>query len=319
MATPSIASSRLIENPFLGASPTRYSTSDVGAAAILNSTPAWFSDFVPFVAIDSDRYEVRGHDPASGGRNAEFYLNNGVTNIAAETPYVLDDPLDSQVSVEVPLKQLSARYDDRDFARYVQSDEYSQMQFQKDAMAQAIWAQFERCAMQGNAGANPQEFDGLGQLVINGYGQATAAVDNTFNDWNRAMQLLRSRNRRVTMIVTNTDGFNRAEHLSRVTGGYELPAKAAGRSGMMVSLYRGIPIVISDHIITDSQNDTAPVFFLTPEVFAVVHRLCPTVKFIGGHREDSPFESVQAIWFAALVSTTNHALAQLTNWSTLLA
>lgn len=180
MATPPIASSRLLENPLLNANPNRYSTNDVGAAAVLNSTVANFSDFIPFVAIDSDRFDVRGHDPASAGRNAEFYLSNGVNNIAAETPYILDDPVDSLVSTVVPLKQISARYDDRDFTRYVQSDEYDQVQFQKDAMAHAIWAQFERAAMQGNAGANPQEFDGLGQLVINGYAQAIASVYNNF-------------------------------------------------------------------------------------------------------------------------------------------
>lgn len=63
MATPPIASSRLLENPLLNASPTRYSTNDVGAAAVLNSTSAHFADFIPFVQIDSDRFNVLGHDP----------------------------------------------------------------------------------------------------------------------------------------------------------------------------------------------------------------------------------------------------------------
>lgn len=86
----------------------------------------------------------------------------------------------------------------------------------------------------------------------------------------------------------------------------------------MTTLYRGYPIIVTDHIITNTQNNTVPVFILTSQVFAIVHRLCPSVKFLMNHREDSPFESLQAIWFVALVSTTNHGLSQLTNWSTLL-
>ena len=130
MATQPLNNAQLLANPKLSADPGRYSAADTGDAAQLIRTTAWLMHCIEWVSIEGSTFEIRGHNPGSPGADAEFYLNNGVTDINAQQPYVV--AADQPATRRVVLKQIASRVDVRDYSRALLGEDYPALPFQRN-------------------------------------------------------------------------------------------------------------------------------------------------------------------------------------------
>lgn len=327
MAVNPFLSAQRLQTAFLDASPFRYSRQDTGAEANLNRTVGWFGHFVPWVAIPGDRLDVLGHDILSNGRDSEFYdlLSTAPVPppIGAATQYQTadpDDPAQLQVSYTVLLKQLAADIVVRDFTALAQSEFYDQTDFQRLAAQLAIKARWERAAVLGNATANPEQFDGLAQLVANNHGSVLpATLGQELEDLDRAMTQVIAHGRRVDLIVMNQTAWLKLLFLQRERG-FRPETRHSDVLGFEISYYNGVPVCLSDHIPNRTPDDRVKtsVFVMTlgePNgVFAIVNRKAPGIIYPGTHVPQRPFTDITAEFFSALVSATSDALVQITGW-----
>lgn len=326
MATSLISSNILIANPTLDAHPERYSSHD--GATNINRFAQQLRFFLPWVKIEGQIYEVRGHDPSVFKVAADFYDHAATTipTITSEYPYEFDD-VPPNVSTPGPSKQLSlkeivARFDSRDFAQNLLSRQFNQIEFQKRALKHAILSRLEYGLIRGNATAAAAQFDGLDRLVALGLGQSiTAAAADELNILNVAMTRIRSHNRRVDLIVMNQDAWLRVLHLQRARG-FAPQFRMCRKLRQRILHIDGVPVCLSDHIPTTDVAGgakTSHVYFLSlgkPNgVFGLLSRRKPSIFFTKTSLDTSPFHSYEAHMYCALASTTTDALVKVADWT----
>ena len=309
-----------LANPTIHASPFRYSSLETGVAGRRNRRPAWFGLMVPWVGIDGSVLQIRGHDPKSQGRDAEFYdlRADPVPRIAAQSAFrVTGEESPSGASVE--LRQITADVDVRNYAAELLSQYYDQEEFQKDAAEFAIRARWEEAAMIGDAGtakAPCAEFDGLSKLVAKGRGTVVSATPDQLGDIDRAMTGVVSHNRRVDLIVMNQLAWVRLLHLERASG-YRPQTGEHEKLGFSISWFNGVPICLSDHIPVH-EDGTTSIFVMTlgePNgVFAIVNNKAPGIVYPRTQVPDQPTHNCAAQLYSALVSTTDDALVEIRGW-----
>ncbi len=328
MAANPLVSSTLASNPTLDISPSRYSDRD---GRNPNRTIAWFRYFVPFKTMCGRFYEVRGHDPASSGRDAAFYENvttppDAVNPITAVTPYQWEEPSSAAISATqtIEIEQLTARADIRDYTKAQLECDFNQEEFQKRAAVHAIWRQWERAAIVGDSSSSSAvgEFDGLGALQQRGLGTTFLATTtgDPLDDLDRAFCAIRSHDRAVSLIVMNCDGWRKLLELQRNKG--FRPCFRRHRRVGQVAMYNGVPVCLNDFITTDAAG-LADVYVMTlggPDgVFALRSDKYPEIWFNQTQRQDDPFRTWQANLFSALVSPTSDSLVRIEKWNTNLA
>ena len=337
MSVNPLVSAARLQNPTLHASPTRYSTLDTTDFGQLNRTVAQLADFIPWVQIDGARLEVRGHDPESDGRTAQF-----VTNAGTNMPPVEADPCSYRIDGEggagtpasymVDLVQLTALVEVRDYASDLLGSDYPQAEFQKEAARHTIRKAWEQAAIIGGTipTPTPPAFSGAftGLEVFTGaasaggqtipYPTTTTAID-PLTALDGAMTFVVSHNRRVDLIVMNQDTWFRVLALHR-SQGYPPDIRVAPETGQNALYFNNVPVCISDFVPTRvvSGVRTSDIYFMTlgePDgVFAIVNKNYPDVTIKQTHNENSAFMSYQADFYSAIVSTTSDALVRLSGF-----
>jgi hypothetical protein len=329
MSSTPISSDLLISNPTLDANPSRYSTFD--GEGNINAFVAQFRYFLSWSKIDGQFLNIRGHLPHASEVVAEFYDHESISPtlvpIRAQAAYQFAPPSSTPgPSADIPLKEITARFDSRTFSQLLLSRQFDQVAFQKRALKHAICARLESGLINGNPEENPAEFAGLFRLVEMGLGQRiTASQGDQLNILDEAMTRIRAHNRRCNLIVMNQNAWQRVLNLQR-SRGFHPQFLRSRKLRQPQLLLNGVPVCLTDHIPTQSvtpTQQTTSIFFLAlgrPNgVFGIVSRKRPRIFFTRTTRQDEPFQSYQAHLFSALASATSDALVELANWNVALS
>lgn len=321
MPISTLASDDRIANPFLNADPRRYSHHDGGDQ--INRFVQQLRFFLPWLPIRGQFLEVRGHDPDSRGVEARFY-NHAATTATPQgiesTAYEFAAP-QTLPTQQFVLKEISALYDSRNFSQLNLSSEFNQDRIQKQALRHGICSQLEFGLINGNAATNPAEFDGLRRLVDRGMGQRLVATPgDELNIINRAMTLIRSHNRLISLIVVSQAGWLRALELQR-NRGFRPEFRRNRRIRQRILHIDGVPVCLSDHIATNQSSTglaTSSVFVLSfgrNGVFGLQSRKRPGIFFSRTSQQDAPFTAYMAQLYCGLASMTSDALVEVANWN----
>jgi len=310
-------SASLIANPTINADPQRYSHHD--GPDNINRHAQQLRFFLPWRQINGQFLEIRGHDPSAGMVEANFYDHEAAatsTQPTTSTAYIFA-PIGEPPTQQIVLKEINARFDMRVFSQQVLSREVNQTRFQKRALKHAICSRLEAGLINGDASTIPAQFDGLRRLVDRGMGQRiTASASDELTILNRAMTLIRSHNRRVSLIVMNQDAWVRVLALQRARG-FQPQFRYNKRLRQRILHIDGIPVCLSDHIETTSTQTTSIYFmsFGRNGVFGILSRKRPNIYFTLTSHQDAPFQVWQGQLYCAVASASSDALVELTNWS----
>jgi hypothetical protein len=316
-----LASETLIANPTLNADPRRYSHHDGNDQ--INRFVQQLRFFLPWRRISGQFLEVRGHDPDSRGVEARFY-NHAATTATPQgvesTSYEFA-PLQTIPTQQFVLKEISALFDSRNFSQQNLSSQINLVRFQKQALRHAICSQLEFGLINGNAATNPAEFDGLRRLVDRGMGQRLVATPgDELNILDRAMSLIRSHNRLISLIVMNQGAWLRVLELQRNLG-FRPEFRNNRRIRQRILHVDGVPVCLSDQIASNQSSTglaTTSVFFLSfgrNGVFGLQSRKRPGIFFSRTSQPNAPFTAYMAQLYCGLASMTSDALVEVANWN----
>ncbi|MFV8752590.1 hypothetical protein ACNOYE_18740 [Nannocystaceae bacterium ST9] len=315
MAETQVSSDILASNPTLDVNGTRFGSGD---GVNINRTVAHFSRCIPFYKVAGQGVDVRGHKPATSGPTASFYdeTATGTPVISGNTPYIIDTA-GAGASPEISFKHLAAAIELRDFSStLLSSGQYPYEKLQRQALRHAVWQFWNQKSILGNSTA-AGEFDGLDRLVTLGLGQSVSPANaDVLKNIDEAMDGVRAHGRRVDLMVMNYTAMRKLIELLR-NKGVQPEFRLHRRLRMQVLVYNGIPVCQND-FITITSNVTS-IYFMTlgrPNgVYAIVPQKPASLFFRKVRVTASPFISLQAHLYTALVSPTSDALVKLANWS----
>lgn len=240
-----------------------------------------------------------------------------VSDIPAETPYVLAAPTTGRGPTRALLfKHIASAIDLRDFSTNLLSKQYNYQKLQSQGLRHAVWQFWNQQAILGSS-TTPGEFDGLDRLIALGLGQSVSLSNaDPLDNVDQAMDAIRAHDRRVDLMVMNYTAMRKLMELMR-NKGYRPEFRMHRRLRRNVLLYNGVPVCQND-FIPDASNVTS-IYFMTlgrPNgVYAIVPKRKPKLFYRKVRVTSSPFISLQAHLFSALVSPTADALVELANWN----
>ncbi|MGE0432576.1 MAG: hypothetical protein AB7S36_09980 [Planctomycetota bacterium] len=200
----SYANELLLALPSLSANGRRYKATDSQTQALRNRTTSHFMQCLPVYAVEGEGLYVRQHLESSNGRDAQFYVNNGLTAITATTSYVPTDAVVAGGSAAFfALKAMLAQFDIRDQAEILASEQYDQVEFQKDAAVLALSALFDYCSANGDQSLNAQEFNSLTNIRVNQGLAQTLASTSTLDNFRQAIDTLQAEPHAVVICSSN--------------------------------------------------------------------------------------------------------------------
>ncbi len=317
MAVVPFSAATVLSTQSLNASPDRYSLLD---AAKKIRTVSLIAFFVPW-ELETNRYvRVIGHDQNTAGRDAQTYeQTSALTSITASNPYeaaVVGGAGDPTQDIEIV--QFIAQYDGRDAAQVLLSDDYNQREFQKRAMEFAIFKTWEQMFILGNPSVTAGQPRGLAKLTTDGLGRSIAAANptNPMLDLDIGWAAVKAHNGRCDLIIMNEGAIRYTLNEMRTNGVTPDWRTDPRVPGYQILHWNGTPICRSDYIV-ESEGETT-VYFMTlgrPNgVYAAVPNRAPGIVYKSMHREDSPYETMQASLYSAPVSPTSDALIALTSY-----
>lgn len=322
MAEIAVRRASLLANPTIDADPMRFGRAD---GANVNRVVANLHHFLPLAPIEGGFFEVRGHEPSTSQPDAAFFDNAvaGVNALVAEQGYVPALAGTQGPTRQVALKHLTSRVDVRDFASANLAQLYPELAFQRKAKEHAVWSQWERTAILGDASVHEAEFDGLARLAATpGAGQMdrVTAPDDALLDLDRAIMRVLAHCGRADLLVMNEAAQRKVAALERAAG-FRPHYEVHPTLGTLLR-YNGIRVCRNDHIPNrrggDHDGFVSTIYVLSvgrPNgVFGITSKQSPGVHCVEARDLTPPFTSIQASLYSALVSTTDDALVALENW-----
>ncbi|MGE3852281.1 MAG: hypothetical protein AB7K09_11100 [Planctomycetota bacterium] len=194
---------------------------------------------------------------------AEIDFTALVPSITATDPYSVQPLGAGSRSREYTLAEIGGTWQLANIEADEFSDQRNQVADQTAGKQRAVRTRFGQLFIGGNA-AIAGQFDGLIQLIAQGYGQSFAAsLTNPLDELRKMVGLLFSndRDRREIVFLMNTDALNVIESLIGLKSDPEQAYRECPLLGGALNLYQcGCPILISDHIETDTQTGLTTIF-----------------------------------------------------------
>ncbi|MCE9583168.1 MAG: hypothetical protein K8T20_11810 [Planctomycetes bacterium] len=212
------------------------------------------SNLLPFFEIDGDKLTI----PRVTNANLGTAIWDAGGTAVSDTPAVPTSP-NATFSLKLLISAAKTNYT----AQYDMSNVNDQEGVQINAAIRRMLYQFWTTLNTGNEGTNPQEFNGLRQLVVAGQtitANAGAGGQPTLAEFDQLMALVKSADGRPTVLYSSRKGFDswkKAHYaLSTVPAEYEMmeiPVAGGGSRMIKVPCWDGVPWVIDDNVPNDEQ------------------------------------------------------------------
>ncbi len=186
----------------------------------------------------------------------------------------------------------------------------------------ALWSHWEFMMINGDSSVSAAQIDGLAVLAnTTGAGQSFAVTTggDPLLDLDLAITKVFANGGCADVIVGNEAAMRKLAELVRASG-YKPDYRICEQTGQLTLYYNGIPFCRSDHVknVSTTVGPTTSLYIMAlgePNgVFAITSQDAPGIKFRETERSNPPFLSIRADLYAALVSTTDLALVELSGW-----
>ncbi len=262
--------------------------------------------------------------PPSGstGPNAQVYDYTAASpsSYSATSPYDVEAVGATSRSKEFKLSEIGGQFNLLDYTIHTQADQVRPDDVQVRGKRRAIQVLFGEQYIYGDS-TNAGEFDGLETLIAAGYGQTMAtAGGNQLDEISQLISLLWSNDRRLSNIhlLMNTAAYRKVLNMLYVRGCNPMenfrPCPLFRNPEEQVLHLDGVPILISDHIQTDTGTTT--IFAINrKQVIGLCNAANPDIKVRSVQEDRLTGRSWLVSWWVGMASLTGLGLASLTGFT----